>query len=107
GAVLAEIESQQATESAPLLLPLKSPASGTVSHTDLAVGKVVAATEHLFKITDLSSLWVRIGVLERDLGKITAGQNVELELASYPQEVVRTTVTLDSVFVDPDTSLGI
>lgn len=106
GAVLETIESQQATDSAPLLLPLTSPASGMVSHTDLAVGKVVAATEHLFKITDLSTLWVRIGVLERDLGKIKAGQSIELELASYPQEVVRTTVALDSVFIDPATSLG-
>lgn len=105
GMALEQIESN-AEDKVPLLLPVTSPAAGTVSHTDLAVGKVVAATEHLFKVTDLSTLWVQIGVLERDIVKVKNGQNVELEISAYPEEVVRTYVTIPTVYVDRKTSLG-
>jgi membrane fusion protein, heavy metal efflux system len=105
GEGLQNIESQ-AEDASPLLLPITSPAPGTVSHTDLAVGKVVAAEEHLFKVTDLSTLWVQIGVLERDISTVKEGQSLELELSAFPKKVIRTNVTIASVYVDPNTSLG-
>lgn len=90
----------------PLRLPLVSPISGVVSHADLTVGKVVAAQEHLFEINDLSKLWVRIGVLERDIHRIQEGQSVELELAAFPHEPLHVTLTTPVVDVDPVTHLA-
>ena len=101
---LQEIEADRGNSA--LMLPVVSPLAGMASHTDLAVGKVVAPAEHLFKITDLSTLWVQIGVLERDLGKVRKGQEVSLELSAFPGEKFRTSVTHTSVFVDPKTHLG-
>ncbi len=105
GSTLDQIEAK-ANHTSQLVLPITSPAAGSVSHTDLAVGKVVGPTEHLFKITDLSTLWVQIGVLEQDIWKVKQGQSLELGLSAYPKDVVRTTVTHSSVYLDPNTKLG-
>ncbi len=90
----------------PELLPIQSSIAGTVSHTDLAVGTVVAANEHLFEIRDLSRLWVRLGVLERDVAKIKVGQPVQLELTAHPSEPLKTTISASSFLVDPTTHLA-
>lgn len=102
---LKRLESSE-DDNRPLLLPIVSPADGSVNHVDLAVGKVVAANEHLFEISNLPTLWVKIGVLERDVRRVEVGQAVELELSAYPGEVIRTSVAVGSVSVDPITSLG-
>lgn len=87
-------------------LPLLSPISGVVIHADLNVGKVVDPAEHLFEIVDLSSVWIKIGVLEKDLHRIAAGQPVDLSLAAYPGEVFRGEVQVKGLYLDPQTHLG-
>lgn len=89
-----------------LLLPLVSPIGGTVSHSDLAIGKVVAANEHLFEINDLSKLWVKIGVLERNVARIKAGQPVELEFSAYPKQLVNAVIEVPAAGVDPATHVA-
>ncbi|MCI0459358.1 MAG: efflux RND transporter periplasmic adaptor subunit [Gemmataceae bacterium] len=88
-------------------LPISSPIQGVVIHADLAVGKVVEPTEHLFEIIDVSKVWVQIGVLEQDLHKVSVGQPVELRLTAYPGEVFRNTVAVKGLYLDPHTHLGI
>jgi RND family efflux transporter MFP subunit len=87
-------------------LPILSPIAGVLIHADLAVGKVVEPTEHLFEIVDLSTVWVKIGVLEKDLHLVEVGQPVELELAAYPGETFRSTVQVKGLYLDPQTHLG-
>ena len=87
-------------------LPILSPIQGTLIHIDVAVGRVVEPSEHLFEIVDLSTVWVQIGVLEQDLYMIQAGQPVELSLTAYPKEVFRSTVRVKGVYLDPQTHLG-
>lgn len=89
-----------------LLLPLVSPIQGTVSHSDLAIGKVVVNNEHLFEVNDLSKLWVKIGVLERDLVRIKAGQRVDLEFSAFPKQTVTAEVLMPAVEVDPTTHVA-
>jgi membrane fusion protein, heavy metal efflux system len=85
---------------------IKSPISGTLIHSDLAVGRVIDPTEHLFEIVDLNSVWGAIEVLERDLHKIEVGQAVELTPAAYSGEVVQGTVHAKGNYLDPVTHLG-
>lgn len=89
-----------------LLAPLFSPIRGTVSHADLAIGKVIAANEHLFEVNDLSKLWVKIGVLERDIARIKAGQRMELEFSAFPKQPIKAVVTVPAVEVDPATHVA-
>ena len=89
-----------------LMLPLYSPIQGTVSHADLSVGKVIAANEHLFEVNDLSKLWIKIGVLERDLGRIKRGQRVEVGFSAFRGKKVESTISVSAVEVDPATHLA-
>jgi RND family efflux transporter MFP subunit len=90
-----------ASTTAPLLAPIVSPIRGVVSHTDLAVGKVVQANEHLFEVNDLSRLWVKIGVLERDIFRIREGQAVTLAFPAYPRAPIEAIVAIPPVAIDP------
>jgi RND family efflux transporter MFP subunit len=94
-------------ESVPgLALPVRAPVSGTVFHAELTVGKVVEPAEHLAEVVDLSTVWVRIGVLEKDLHRVRVGQTVELSLVAYPGEVFRTTVKAVGLYLDPATHVN-
>ena len=83
-----------------------SPIQGVVIHADIAVGRVVDPTEHLFEIVDLSSVWVKIGVLEKDLHQVEVGRKVHLSFAAYPGETFTTNVQLRGLFLDAQTHLG-
>ena len=87
-------------------LALKSPIDGIVIHTDLSVGKVINSKEHLFEVLDLSSVWLKIGVLEKDLARVAIGQSLELTLTAYPNQKIPAHVDVFGQFLDPQTHLG-
>ncbi len=87
-------------------LPITAPIAGTVIHADVPVGKVVEATEHLVEIMDLAVVWVKIGLLERDLHRVKVGLPVELKLSAFPDEVLRCEVQIRGLYLDPQTHLG-
>ncbi|MEX2286231.1 MAG: efflux RND transporter periplasmic adaptor subunit [Planctomycetaceae bacterium] len=106
-AALEVAENQLDDESRPLHLPVISPIRGIVVHADLAVGKFVEPTEHLMDIVDLSTVWVKIGVLERDWHRVATGQSVRLTLSGLPGEVFETEVDKLSLMLDPLTHQGV
>ena len=87
-------------------LTILSPIAGVAIHTDLALGKFVEPTEHLFEVMDLSSVSVRIDVLEQDLGKVKAGQAVELSVTGLPNKVYKGAIKTEEAFIDSETHLG-
>lgn len=90
-----------------LALPVRAPVSGTVVHAELTAGKVIDTSEHLAEVIDLSTVWVRVGVLEKDLHRVTVGQPVELHLVAYPGEVFRTAVKAKSLYLEPGTNVAV
>ena len=105
---LEAVEAMQETPNEPLQqrLALKSQIDGTVTHTDLSVGKVINSKEHLFEVLDLSSLWLKIGVLEKDLSSVAIGQSLELTLTAWPDVKIAAQVDVLGQFLDPQTHLG-
>lgn len=105
---LEAVEAMQETPNEPLQqrLALKSPIDGTVTHTDLSVGKVINSKEHLFEVLDLSSVWLKIGVLEKDLSRVAIGQSLELTLTAWPDVKIAAQVDVLGQFLDPQTHLG-
>ena len=87
-------------------LPVRSPVSGTVVHSDLAAGKVVEPGEHLFEVVDLSTVWARVGVLEKDIARVAPGMAVEVRLSAFPGEALRGTVDIVGRHLDPGTHLN-
>jgi RND family efflux transporter MFP subunit len=86
-------------------LPVRSPVRGTVVSTIPAVGSMVEANQQLVEVADTSRIWARIGVLEKDLGRVAAGQAVEVRLTAHPGDVFRGTVQTIGTALDPVTHL--
>ncbi len=65
-------------------LVVRSPASGIVMEKPAVAGARAMAGDTLFKIADLSEVWVIAEVYEQDIGLIKPGQTVRLTLDAYP-----------------------
>jgi cobalt-zinc-cadmium efflux system membrane fusion protein len=89
-----------------LTLPVRTPVGGTVIHAELTTGKVVEPIEHLAEVADLSTVWVRVGVLEKDFPRVAVGTPVDVRLTAHPGEVFRTSVSAVAPYLDPVTHLG-
>jgi RND family efflux transporter MFP subunit len=63
---------------------LRSPASGIVVEKPALKGMRFVPGEALYKITDLSTLWVIVEVFEQDLGLIRPGQAATISVNAYP-----------------------
>lgn len=87
-------------------LPIRSPISGTAVHAEISVGKVVEPGEHLVEIVDLSAVWGRIGVLEKDIARVSVGQDAEVSLTGYPGQVFRSKVFSIGKSIDPESHLS-
>jgi len=87
-------------------LGLTAPISGTVLHNDLTVGKVVNPKEHVLEIIDLSTLWLRIEVLEKDVSKVSQGDPVEFFPTSTPGRSIAGTIRVIEKVLDPRTHVA-
>ena len=101
-----ELSTSAEGDAPPLRLSLASPIRGVVVHADVAVGKFVEPTEHLFEIVDTSRVWVKIGVLERDLHRVQEGQAVRVSFSGLPGRSFDTKVDKLGLLLDPQTHQG-
>ena len=62
-------------------LAIRSPRSGFVLHKNIVEGARVNAGEDLYRIGDLSRIWVTVEVYEFDAPWVEVGQKAQLELA--------------------------
>ena len=69
-------------------LTLRSPASGVVLEKPSVQGMRFMPGEVLFKIADLSSVWLLADVFEQDLGMVRVGQAATVRLNAYPETVL-------------------
>lgn len=86
---------------APLRMPIRSLISGVIVHADLTVGKYIEPTEHLMDVVDLSTVWVRIGVLEQDWHRVALGQSVRLNVNGLPGRAFDSKVDRLGQMLDP------
>lgn len=70
-------------------LTLRSPVSGTVIDKNVVPGQQVMAGQPLFRVADLSQVWVDGDVFEQDMPLVKVGQDVRVEFRAMP-DVVRT-----------------
>jgi len=87
-------------------LPLVSPIDGILTHTDLSVGKYVSSQEHLFEVIDPRELWLRIGVLEKDLPSVQRGQTITFIPSPGESSPIMGKIDVVDRFLDRVTQLG-
>jgi cobalt-zinc-cadmium efflux system membrane fusion protein len=82
---------------------LTSPISGVVVERGGTIGATVGSDANLFKIINLSSVWIDANVFEKDLERIKRGQEVKVTVPAFPGSTFSGRVILISSVVDPET----
>ena len=82
---------------------LNSPIDGIVVERNATVGASVGTDANLFKIIDLSRVWIDANVFEKDLQQVRPGQEVKLTVPAFPGATFSGRVILINSVVDPDT----
>jgi Cu(I)/Ag(I) efflux system membrane fusion protein len=67
-------------------LTLYSPANGVVLEKTAVAGMRFMPGEPLFKIADLSTIWLIADVFEQDLAQVRIGQPVKIVVDAYPEK---------------------
>lgn len=75
GDTLATVESNESLQ----VYTVKSPLNGIVLERETNVGHIAGA-EAMFKIADLSKLWVEFNVFAKDISKVVAGQKIRISV---------------------------
>ena len=76
---------------------IKSPQSGTVIEKTAVEGDYVKTGQKLYRIADLTSVWLMLDLFPDDAATVRFGQQVEAEIQSMPGEVFTGRVA----FIDP------
>jgi Cu(I)/Ag(I) efflux system membrane fusion protein len=66
---------------------VRSPASGVILEKTAIAGARAMAGDILFKVADLSTVWVMAEVYEQDIGSIKLGQTARVTLDAYPGKI--------------------
>ena len=98
--VIAEMER---TRTVPKAVTWSSPRDGIVLQRNAVEGMKAAAGDTLFRIADISTLWVLADVPERDLAGIQVGQAASLRLRSAPGRIFSGVVAVIYPQVNPET----
>ncbi len=85
------------------VLPLYAPVAGTVVHMNVMRGQHLNKGMNLYRIADLSSLWIMADVYEYELPWIYMGQVVEITAQSMPGRTFSGKVTYIYPFFDTNT----
>lgn len=80
---------------------IKAPFKGIVGDFDLTVGQRINSSEPLFKLFDISSLLIDVGVLESEVPKIKVGNMVTIKLNAIEGKLYEGKVDFISPYVNP------
>lgn len=97
---IAEIEKRGVVVSQ---LTINAPIDGTVIEKNVVEGQYFDKEKQLFRIADLSRLWLILDVYEMDLPLIHYGQEVEFRTDATPGETLRGVISYVGPVLDPKT----
>src|SRR6266705_5767430 len=64
---------------------LTAPIAGIVVERNATIGATVGADANLFKIIDISSVWIDANVFEKDLERVRRGQEDKASVTAFPE----------------------
>ncbi len=86
-----------------LYFDILAPISGTVMKRHVALGDYVKTGDALFRLVDLSKVWVMFDAYEADLPWIKPGDKMQFTVQSLPGEVFHGNVSYIDPFINPET----
>jgi membrane fusion protein, copper/silver efflux system len=81
-----EIGEIERTGSVHRTLTLRAASGGYVLEKNVTAGQRIMAGDALYRLADLSTVWVEGEVFEQDLASVRAGQSVEVDFQALPGE---------------------
>ncbi len=85
------------------LLQVPAPFAGIIVEKHATNGEVIDPSDILYKISDLSTVWVETHIYEKDLRFIRKGSPATLTVSAYPDEVFKGSITYISDLLDEAT----
>ena len=82
---------------------LTSPIEGIVVERNATIGATVGTDANLFKIIDISRVWIDANVFEKDLERVKFGQEVKVAVPAFAGSSFSGKVILVNSVVDPET----
>ena len=92
GLTEAQVKELEDKKEAKIINPIYSKASGTAVEIQYKEGDYIDEGSIIFKLADLSTLWVESQVYSNDLNQISEGTKLEVIPESFPEEVIDGTV---------------
>ncbi len=89
-----------------LYFDVLSPISGTISMRHVALGDYIKEGQPLFKVVDLSKVWILFDAYESDLPWIKRGDPVEFAISSLPGKSFEGKVAFIDPFINPQTRVA-
>ena len=85
--------------------PIYAPINGTIVQRKVGPGQYVisGASDPIFVIGDLSTVWMIANVRETDASKVAIGQAVEFKVLSHPDRTFATKISYVTPAIDPTT----
>jgi len=84
-------------------LTIRAPFTGIVTHKNVVEGQKISAGVDLFRIADLSTVWLMGKVFEYDVPFVKLGQEALMRLTYLPGRTYRGRVTYVYPYLDPKT----
>lgn len=87
-----EIERLKREHTASYHITFRAPADGTVMEKQAIEGMKFSPGDTLYRLADLSNVWVTADIYEQDLARIAVGQPVKIMINAYPGKMFEGTV---------------
>lgn len=98
-----EVERLLRTRKIEAVVPIFAPETGIVCERQVNVGELVDTQKNLITIGDFHTVWLKADVYEKDIAKLKEGQNIDLDVDSFPGEKFKGKLDYLSDSVNPDT----
>jgi Cu(I)/Ag(I) efflux system membrane fusion protein len=103
GVPQSEVDRVERTGVVERTVTFRSPVSGVVLEKLVVEGQRVMMGEPVYRIADISTIWIEGEVFERDLAGMTVGQTVTAEIQALPGQDRKGTISYISPVLDADT----
>lgn len=98
-----EIAAIERTEQVQKTLTLRSTASGYVLQKNVVAGQKIMAGDALYRVADLSTVWVEGEVFEQDIANVRTGQAVQADFDALPGRHLKGHISYIYPTLDPQT----
>lgn len=82
-------------------VPVTAPISGVIIEAEITSGEVLDGSKVVYRIADLSKVWVEADLFEGDIARLEGASNAEIRTPSYPAETFTGTLYRMGSLVDP------